>query len=152
MQTHLVKSFEFLGYGLARTGQRIIMDYDHIIVLLLLQDIHQLARFLKLPSSSTSSVSRSSIFFPKCFSISCKTPKEFWSTKLMAIPDLPNLPVLPIRWRYVSQSARPSMSTGKSKLITMVTCSTSIPLASTLVVMSTFSLPEMEQQRDKYIY
>lgn len=49
------------------------------------------------------------------------------STMLIASPLLPNLPVRPIRCRYVSLSGLPSLSTGKSKLITTETCSTSIP-------------------------
>lgn len=49
------------------------------------------------------------------------------STMLMAKPLLPNRPVRPILCRYVSLSGLPSLSTGKSKLITTETCSTSIP-------------------------
>lgn len=92
------------------------------------------------------------------------------STMLMANPLLPNRPVRPILCRYVSLSGLPSLSTGRSKLITTDTCSTSIPvdrhisrrdvaqnlvrmvfnayrqqtyspLAQTLVVTRTFSLP-----------
>lgn len=50
------------------------------------------------------------------------------STILTANPLLPNRPVRPIRWRYVSLSAFPSMSNGRSKLTTRDTCSTSIPV------------------------
>lgn len=49
------------------------------------------------------------------------------STMLIASPLLPNRPVRPILCRYVSLSGLPSLSTGKSKLITTETCSTSIP-------------------------
>ena len=97
------------------------------------------------------------------------------STRLKAKPFLPKRPVRPIRWRYVSLSAFPSLSTGRSKLTTMDTCSTSIPgepaqisehilrhfnqflerlqsrlkhrlpLEQTLVVTSTFSLPSLKR-------
>uniref|UniRef100_A0A2M4CAQ6 Putative secreted protein n=1 Tax=Anopheles marajoara TaxID=58244 RepID=A0A2M4CAQ6_9DIPT len=63
------------------------------------------------------------------------------STRLIAIPLLPKRPVRPMRCRYVSQSARPFWSIGRSKFTTIVTCATSMPLESTLVVMSTFSSP-----------
>lgn len=49
------------------------------------------------------------------------------STMLIASPRLPKRPVRPIRCRYVSLSGFPSLSTGRSKLITTDTCSTSIP-------------------------
>lgn len=49
------------------------------------------------------------------------------STMLIASPRLPKRPVRPIRCRYVSLSGFPSLSTGRSKLMTTETCSTSIP-------------------------
>lgn len=64
----------------------------------------------------------------KCISIWWSRSMLCWlSTKFTANPLLPNRPVRPIRWRYVSLSAFPSRSTGRSKLTTIDTCSTSIP-------------------------
>ena len=66
---------------------------------------------------------------PKWSSICLSNVSDSWlSTRLIAIPAFPNLPVLPILWRYVSQSALRAMSTGRSKFTTTVTCSTSIPV------------------------
>ena len=68
-------------------------------------------------------------------------------TMLKANPTLPNLPVLPILWRYVSQSAFPFASTGKSKLTTTLTCSISMPRAITFVVIKIFIL--LSRKRSK---
>lgn len=64
----------------------------------------------------------------KCSWILLRMFMLIWlSTMLIASPLLPNRPVRPILCRYVSLSGLPSLSTGRSKLITTETCSTSMP-------------------------